>query len=108
MSREKGELTPAACCQWRTVYGCKAGANERCLAARQTLLGWPTGGIAPLDNTNDSKDVVVVLDKADARVLLEVAVSLLHPSTSDTARSALVSLACQIRRAISTDSGQLG
>ena len=66
---------------------------------------WPKEVRAPLDSMNAINDVVVRLDKTDAVVLLQVVVSMMrHPSTSDDGRSALLSLACQVRRALKSES----
>ena len=58
-----------------------------------------------MDRFQDISDVVIRLDRVDAEVLLQVVVSMLrHPSTSEDGRSALLAVACQVRRAIKSHS----
>ena len=52
-----------------------------------------------MDRPNASKKVVIVLDKVDAGVVLNVLIPVMRHPSSQAARSALLSLACQIKHA---------
>ena len=79
--------------------------QQKCPGRATNTPGLARGGLAPLDTPNDTNHVIVRLHKTDAPVLLELVLSLLrHPSTCEPERSAaLVSVACQLRRAVKID-----